>query len=61
MTEVVNNCETSSTNDLERAQKEISKESKDHDNDNRIDAVPKQIQVSDYENDQCKKKGPGRI
>ena len=49
VTEMVNNRETASTNDLEWAQKEISKESKD--NDNRIDAVSKQIQVSDYEKD----------
>ena len=49
VTEVVNNRETESTNDLEWAQKEISNESKD--NDNRIDAVSKQIQVSDYEKD----------
>ena len=54
MTEVVNNRETASTNDLEWAQKGISNESKD--NDNRIDAVSKQIQVSDYEKDQCKTK-----
>jgi len=54
VTEMVNNRETASTNDLEWAQKEVSKESKD--NDNRIDAVSKQIQVSDYEKDQCKTK-----
>ena len=55
MTEVVNNRETASTNDLEWAQKEISNESKD--NDNRIDAVSKQIQVSEYEKEEeCKTK-----
>ena len=54
VTEVVNNREMASTNDLEWAQKEIAKESKD--NDNRIDAVSKQLQVSDYEKEQCKTK-----